>query len=57
MSDPQIDPLPDSLPEPEIVPGTSRPIPVDPTPGADPDRYPQTHPDPAEEAAAGAPSP
>jgi hypothetical protein len=38
VSDPQVDPLT----EPEIVPGTSRPIPVDPipldpNPGTDPE--------------------
>ena len=31
------------LPDPEIIPGTSRPIPVDPA--AEPDRDPQIEPD------------
>jgi hypothetical protein len=38
----------DPQPEPQIVPGTSRPIPVDPDPGADPNLDPQTRPAPAE---------
>ncbi|WP_281272220.1 hypothetical protein [Nocardioides marmorisolisilvae] len=42
MSGPQIDPPVDPGPEPQIVPGTSRPIPVDPN------LDPQTHPAPAE---------
>lgn len=43
----------DPLVEPEIVPGTSRPIPVapnpvDPNPAADPNLDPQTQPAPAD---------
>lgn len=44
ISDPYLDPVP----EPQIVPGTSRPIPVDPNPGTDPAVQPQTDPAPAD---------
>jgi hypothetical protein len=35
-----------TVPEPEIVPGTSRPIPVDPIPGEDPGADPEQEPNP-----------
>ncbi len=36
--------------EPEIVPGTSRPIPVEPEPVTDPNLDPQTRPEAGPEA-------